>query len=145
MLNNEPRCFRAVRADCLLVRPATFVDHLSQPLCIPDVHCLHAWNIAAPKLAGINQFLTNSQVFDAHCNQFFSKGIIQQGSDRIYAPWGEDPFVALQYAIDYIGQLLDAAVDRQQLQDRKKRSCGDNNGWIWRYPRLSTGKRLDSL
>jgi hypothetical protein len=108
-------------------------------------NCLHAWNIAAPKLAGINQFLTNSQVFDAHCNQFFSKGIIQQGSDRIYAPWGEDPFVALQYAIDYIGQLLDAAVDRQQLQDRKKRSCGDNNGWIWRYPRLSTGKRLDSL
>lgn len=71
------RCLRAILADCLLVRPATFVGDLSQPLCIPDVHCFHAWNITAPKLAGIDQFLTNSQVFGAHCHQFFTKGIIQ--------------------------------------------------------------------
>jgi len=25
--------------------------------------------------------------------------------ERVYAPWGEDPFVALQYAIDLAGQL----------------------------------------
>src|SRR5689334_6404622 len=62
-LGNEPRCLRAILADCLLVRPGTFVDDLSQPVCIPDVHCFHARNITAPKLAGIDQFLTNSQVF----------------------------------------------------------------------------------
>jgi hypothetical protein len=58
MLNNEPRGLRAILADCLLVRPATFVDDLSQPLCIPDVHCFHAWNIAAPK------FRRNQPVLD---------------------------------------------------------------------------------
>jgi hypothetical protein len=56
------------------------------------------------------------------------------GNDRIYAPWGEDPFVALQYAIDYIGQLLDAAAAREQLQDGRNRRSATENRWIWRYP-----------
>lgn len=29
------------------------------------------------------------------------------GDDRVIAPWGEDPFVALQYAIDFVGEKLD--------------------------------------
>ena len=56
------------------------------------------------------------------------------GDERIYAPWGEDAFVALQYALDLIGQLLDAALRRQQLQDRKDRASTTESRWIWRYP-----------
>src|SRR5947209_13252327 len=77
MLNNEPRCFRSVLADCLYVRPTKFVDDLSEPLCIPGVHCFHAWNIAAAKLAGIGQFLPNSHVFGAHRQQFLTQSITQ--------------------------------------------------------------------
>ena len=29
------------------------------------------------------------------------------GDDRVIAPWGEDTFVALQYAIDFVGEKLD--------------------------------------
>jgi len=47
MLNNEPRRFRSILADCLFVRSATFVDDHFEPLCIPDVHRFHAWNIAS--------------------------------------------------------------------------------------------------
>src|SRR6185312_14048701 len=57
--------------------------------------------------------------------------VLGLGNDRIYAPWGEDPFVALQYAIDYIGQLLDAAAAREQLQDGRNRRSATENRWIW--------------
>src|SRR5579875_2693312 len=60
--------------------------------------------------------------------------VLGLGNDRVYAPWGEDPFVALQYAIDYIGQLIDAAVDSQQLRNRMKRGNAVENRWIRRYP-----------
>jgi hypothetical protein len=60
--------------------------------------------------------------------------VLGLGNERVYAPWGEDPFVALQYAIDYIGQLLDEAVARQQLHDSSDRVSVTENRWIWRYP-----------
>ncbi len=60
--------------------------------------------------------------------------VLGLGNERVYAPWGEDPFVALQYAIDYIGQLLDAAATREQLQDKNGRRSSTEDRWIWRYP-----------
>ncbi len=55
------------------------------------------------------------------------------GDERVVAPWGEDPFVALQHAIDLIGILLDELVERESLEIRF-RSGGDRTEWIWRYP-----------
>jgi hypothetical protein len=60
--------------------------------------------------------------------------VLGVGNDRIYAPWGEDAFVALQWAIDYIGQLLDAAVTRLELRNGLDRTSTTENRWIWRYP-----------
>jgi hypothetical protein len=37
--------------------------------------------------------------------------------DAIYAPFGEDPFVALQYAIDLIGDLLKERSERLGLEN----------------------------
>lgn len=59
--------------------------------------------------------------------------IVGIGDERVVAPWGEDPFVALQYAIDVIGQMLDDLVRREHLEIRF-RSGEDRTGWIWRYP-----------
>ena len=59
--------------------------------------------------------------------------IVGIGDERVFAPWGEDPFVALQYAIDLIGQMLDDLVRRENLEIRF-RSGEDRTGWIWRYP-----------
>jgi len=72
MLNNEPRRFRSILADCLFVRSATFVDDHFEPLCIPDVHRFHAWNIASAELTGFNQFSSNSHIFGAHGGQFLT-------------------------------------------------------------------------
>jgi hypothetical protein len=59
--------------------------------------------------------------------------VVGIGDERVVAPWGEDPFVALQYAIDLIGQMLDDLVRRENLETRF-RSGQDRAGWIWRYP-----------
>ena len=58
--------------------------------------------------------------------------VLGLGNDRIYAPWGEGPFVALQYAIDLIGELLDTGVTRKQLRFRTNRKIPVENRWIWR-------------
>ena len=44
--------------------------------------------------------------------------IVGIGDERVVAPWGEDPLVALQYAIDLIGQMLDNLVQRENLEIR---------------------------
>ena len=54
--------------------------------------------------------------------------------ERVYAPFGEDPFVALQYAIDLIGDLLKNGSDRLHLENRNPFSPSTQNNWIWRYP-----------
>src|SRR5271154_2734532 len=59
--------------------------------------------------------------------------IVGIGDEHVVAPWGEDPFVALQYAIDLIGQMLDDLVRREDLEIRF-RSGEDRTSWIWRYP-----------
>jgi hypothetical protein len=56
------------------------------------------------------------------------------GNERLYAPWGEDPFVALQYAIDLAGQLLDAAIEREGLLLPADRENLGEKRWVWRYP-----------
>ena len=58
--------------------------------------------------------------------------ILGIGDDRVIAPWGEDPFVALQYAIDFVGEKLDDFVRRENLQIRFR--SGKRKKWIWRYP-----------
>jgi hypothetical protein len=68
MLNNQPRGFRSVLADCLLIRPAAFVDNFLKPFCVLGVHGFHSGNVAVSQLTGFHQFLPNSQVFGAHCD-----------------------------------------------------------------------------
>ena len=41
--------------------------------------------------------------------------VLGGGDERIHAPWGDDPFVALQYAVDLIGELLDQLVQSEKL------------------------------
>jgi hypothetical protein len=60
--------------------------------------------------------------------------VLGVGNERCYAPWGEDPFVSLQYAIDLIGQLLDGAVAREQLVIPLDRESLAEKRWVWRYP-----------
>ena len=43
------------------------------------------------------------------------------------------PFVALQYAFDLIGQMLDDLVRRENFEIRF-RSGQDRTGWIWLTP-----------
>lgn len=57
--------------------------------------------------------------------------ILGIGDERVVAPWGEDPFVALQHAIDFVGEKLDDFVRRENLQIRFRSS---KRKWIWRYP-----------
>jgi hypothetical protein len=59
--------------------------------------------------------------------------ILGIGDERVTAPWGEDPFVALQYAIDFVGEKLDDFVRRENLEIRF-RTGKDQQKWIWRYP-----------
>jgi hypothetical protein len=59
--------------------------------------------------------------------------IVGIGDERLVAPWGEDAFVALQYAIDLIGQKLDDLVRRENLEIRF-RTGEDQTSWIKRYP-----------
>jgi hypothetical protein len=57
---------------------------------------------------------------------------------RIYPVLGEDPFVSLQYAINFAGQLLDDRSKELNLENRHRFSPADPNStwicsWIWRY------------
>jgi hypothetical protein len=60
--------------------------------------------------------------------------VVGIGDGRIRASWGEDPFVALQYAIDLAGLILDKFVQREDLEIRFRPGNPDRTGWIWRYP-----------
>lgn len=57
--------------------------------------------------------------------------IVGIGRENMVVVWGEDPFVALQHAIDYIGLRLDILVRKENLEIRFRSS---RSGWIWRYP-----------
>jgi hypothetical protein len=54
--------------------------------------------------------------------------------EGVYAPFGEDPFVALQYAIDLIGDLLNKGSDRLSLENKYRALPPTRDHWIWRYP-----------
>jgi hypothetical protein len=56
---------------------AVQVYEVSKPFCIPNVHGFHPWDVAATKLTGIDQFLSNSQVFSSHRDEFQSESSIQ--------------------------------------------------------------------
>ena len=60
--------------------------------------------------------------------------ILGMGNGRVHAPFGEDPFVALQYALDLIGLLLDKLVQREKLDVRFHPGRPPRASWIWRYP-----------
>ncbi|MGC2403414.1 MAG: hypothetical protein WA510_26725 [Acidobacteriaceae bacterium] len=53
--------------------------------------------------------------------------------ERVYAPFGEDPFVALQYAIDMIGDLLARQCEHLGLLNKCAFSPLTRDHWIWRY------------
>ncbi len=64
--------------------------------------------------------------------------VLGLGDDRVRAPWGEDSFVALEYALQMIGQILDHNADRQQLHLAAQRDSGVTapycSTWMFRYP-----------
>jgi hypothetical protein len=65
------------------------------------------------------------------------------GLDRdegVYAPFGEDPFVALQFAIDLIGDLFQKGCDRLNLENKYRVAPSTREHWIWRYPSQKGGK-----
>jgi hypothetical protein len=64
------------------------------------------------------------------------------GEPRTMAPWGEDPFVALQYAIDVAGDLLDSMMAREKLEVRRAGEV-HRSSWIWRYPPDDGGAATD--
>jgi hypothetical protein len=65
--------------------------------------------------------------------------------DKVFAPFGEDPFVALQYAIHLAGDVLDRACERLNLINRlaviRERTQPDGPhfedvrraSWIWSF------------
>jgi hypothetical protein len=52
--------------------------------------------------------------------------------ERVFAPAGEDAFVALQYSLDFIGDLLKGGADRLGLQNRNRMDPSTRDHWIWR-------------
>jgi hypothetical protein len=60
--------------------------------------------------------------------------ILGLGVDQIvYDPAGEDAFVALCYALDLIGQVLEEASKTLNLQNRYKTSEIRSPAWVWQY------------
>jgi hypothetical protein len=60
--------------------------------------------------------------------------ILGLGVDQIvYAPAGEDAFVAMCYALDLIGQVLEAASKSLNLQNRYKTGEKRSPAWVWQY------------
>jgi len=51
---------------------------------------------------------------------------------KVYGIFGEDPFVALQYAVDFLGELIDTGSARLGLVNRY-RNHSERNSWVWRY------------
>ena len=54
--------------------------------------------------------------------------------ERVDGIFGEDPFVALQYAIDFIGDRLNLYSKELGLSNKWRRSDGTRDSWIWAYP-----------
>ena len=54
--------------------------------------------------------------------------------ERVDGVFGEDPFVALQYAIDFIGDRLNLYSLELGLTNRRQRPDGTRDSWIWAYP-----------
>lgn len=54
---------------------------------------------------------------------------------KVFAPFGEDAFVALQYAIDLIGDLLQRGSERLGLVNRNRVDSNTRDHWIWQYPK----------
>jgi hypothetical protein len=52
--------------------------------------------------------------------------------ERVDGIFGEDPFVALQYAIDFIGDRLNQWSTALELTNRQRNAARDS--WIWTYP-----------
>jgi len=60
--------------------------------------------------------------------------ILGLGVDQIvYDPAGEDAFVALCYALDLIGQVLEEESKSLNLQNRYKTSETRSPAWVWQY------------
>jgi hypothetical protein len=60
--------------------------------------------------------------------------IVGLGCDkRIYGIFGEDAFVALQYAFDFIGQILDDKLKGLGLVNRNRRDGSTRESWIWQF------------
>jgi len=58
--------------------------------------------------------------------------------ERVDGIFGEDPFVALQYAIDFIGYRLDAGLKDLKLANKQPSPTNPDSrqdSWIWSYPR----------
>jgi hypothetical protein len=54
--------------------------------------------------------------------------------ERIDGAFGEDPFVALQYAIDFIGDRLNLYSKKLGLTNTRPLPDGARDSWIWTYP-----------
>ena len=60
--------------------------------------------------------------------------ILGLGVDQIvYDPAGEDAFIALCYALDLIGQVLEEESKRLNLQNRYKTGETRSPAWVWQY------------
>ncbi len=53
--------------------------------------------------------------------------------DKVYPVLGGDAFEAIQYAIDFAGDLLSDGYVRLRLENRSRLDSSTRNHWIWRY------------
>jgi hypothetical protein len=54
--------------------------------------------------------------------------------ERVEGAFGEDSFIALQYAIDFIGDRLNLYSKKLGLTNTRPRPDGSRDSWIWTYP-----------
>ena len=60
--------------------------------------------------------------------------ILGLGVDQnVYAPAGEGAFVALCYALDLIGKVLEMQSNSLNLQNRYKTGETGSPAWVWQY------------
>src|SRR5215467_3558867 len=79
VLGDQPRCFGSIFASNVFSGPTVGIDQCSEACGILTMDRLHAGNVGATELAGIEKFLAHAQVFLSHFDQFAPEVPVNHG------------------------------------------------------------------
>ena len=79
VLGDQPRRFGSIFASNVFSGPTVRSDQRSEACGILKMDRLHAGNVGATELAGIEKFLAHAQVFLPHFDQFAPEILVEHG------------------------------------------------------------------